>query len=142
MPSPHLLAAFIANSRLRNQKHRLHELMVLMGLDFLLVLEGEPEAVNDVCEQWAQRYRPVTVVRQEIGRPLFGDWSLGLLMPPLPGHRPDPETAAVWQQVMALQPRTPAEHDTLEVIRQFLQGKWHLGRWQEDAPVILQRLRM
>ena len=127
-PDPQNLAAFLADCRRRNERDGISGVMVLMGQEFLQVIEGPDDDVDRYYRQVFQdttRYKLLLLARQEIDAAIFANWSLGLVKcedtpnDPLPGD----------VSIMDIEQIDPADLNalrTLRVIREFIDGKWHV----------------
>ena len=144
VPNPSQLNAFLADSRARNRRHGIFGAMVLMGSDFLQVVEGPDAAVEQMYDQLSQqsrRYGLVLVARHVIEAPLFGHWQLGLIQPPPPGEAFDPSTQPTLVELQNAEGKNADERYTLKVMRDFIRGKWHRGQLDPNQPIVMRRQR-
>ncbi|TDR82811.1 BLUF domain-containing protein [Paludibacterium purpuratum] len=143
-PSQPQLDAFLGDSRARNRRHGLCGAMVLMGRDFLQVIEGPDAAVEQMYDQLSQqshRYGLVLVARQTIDAPMFGHWHLGLIQPPLPGDESAPNAQPTLIEIQNAEGKNADERYTLKVMRDFILGKWHRSQLDPNQPIVLHRQR-
>jgi len=144
VPSPAQLNAFLGDSRSRNRRNGLCGAMVLMGRDFLQIIEGPEAAVEQMYDQLSSqshRYGLVLVARHLINAPLFGQWHLGLIQPPPPGEESGQGMPPTMAEVQNMTGKTADESYTLKVINDFIRGKWHRSQIDPSQPVVLRRQR-
>jgi hypothetical protein len=108
--------------------------LVLMGKDFLQVLEGSDDIVDAHYARMLARpgdYQITLLARETIQRRLFKSWTLGVIpsspqnihdLLPVPTIPPDPVAAR-----------------TLRLIEEFVAGKWHHHGVLSDNPQIVHR---
>jgi hypothetical protein len=126
-PSEERLLRFLEESRRRNLRDGLFGVMVLIGHDFLQVIEGPEDNVERYrSEAFSdhQRYHLTLLAKHHIETPIFGAWSLGFIRAELNMDANAPG-AGVLLQIEQLNPENPQEHHTLRLIREFIDGKWH-----------------
>lgn len=126
-PVAHQLSAFLEDSRERYRRHGISGLMVLMERDFLQVMEGRTTAVDrhfDRLSAQSRRFNLLLLARQKIDRPLFSDWRLGRIQLPLPSTDGVPQQSPILLDIQHLAPRNDDERHTLQVINDFVDGKW------------------
>ncbi|BEV71867.1 MULTISPECIES: BLUF domain-containing protein [unclassified Paludibacterium] len=144
LPSAPQLRAFVSDSQSRNRRHGIHGAMILMQRDFMQVIEGPQETVDQMYDQLSQsshRYGLVLVSRQENVRPLFPDWHLGLIQPPPFGTEPDPREHAAYLMLQKAEGADADQRDTLKTMREFIRGQWHRNQIDNDQPIVLRRQR-
>lgn len=140
-PSAERLSRFLEDSRQRNQRDGICGVMVLIGQDFLQVIEGPEEDVDRYYAQAfsdTKRYNLILLSRQTIDRPIFGSWSLGLIRaePNMDPHQPGGE---ILLQIEQIDPQDSHARHTLQVIREFIDGKWHHHLPLGNNPVTIRR---
>ncbi|BEV71869.1 MULTISPECIES: BLUF domain-containing protein [unclassified Paludibacterium] len=142
-PDPQRLAAFLADSRRRNQRDGITGVLVLMGQEFLQVIEGPEEDVDRYYRQVFQdtsRYKLLLLARQEIETPIFTGWSLGLVKCDETPNDPLPGDVSM-MEIEQIDPADPCALRTLRVIREFIDGKWRVRFPSSQKPTIMQRTR-
>ncbi|TDR82810.1 BLUF domain-containing protein [Paludibacterium purpuratum] len=142
-PDAPRLEAFLADCRRRNQRDGITGVMVLMGQEFLQVIEGPEEDVDRYYRQVFQdstRYKLLLLARQEIDAPIFTGWSLGLIRGDETPNDPAPGDVSI-MDIEQIDPADLNGKRTLSVIREFIDGKWRVRFPSSQKPTIMQRTR-
>lgn len=128
-PSESRMAAYLADCQQRFARHGISGLMVLMGCDFLQVMEGPAADVAheyDLLAAQNHRYRITLLARQAIERRMFTDWHMGLVSPPQPGVEASVLLSPSLLDLQRYVPQNDGEQHMLHIIDEFIAGKWHL----------------
>lgn len=125
--TPEQLTRFIEDSRNRHLHEGIFGVMVLVGQDFLQVIEGHADEVDRYSHQFfsdKKRYNLTLLARQTIQAPIFGAWSLGFIKgePALNPLQPTDQTLLHIEQII---PKDLNDQRTLSLIQEFIDGKWH-----------------
>lgn len=127
-PNERQLSIFLAKSRERFGKAGISGLMILMGRDSLQIIEGYTTVIEQEYDRLAdsgQRFRLMLLARQTIETPMFAGWRLGLVRPPQPSEDGTTETPPLLLDIQRMQPRNRDERRTLNIVNEFIEGKWH-----------------
>jgi hypothetical protein len=125
--TPQQITAYLDGAREYNLAHRLSGLIVQMERNLLSVREG-PEQV--VCQylDWLQTQPAcrslIVLARHQIEQPMFACLQLGYIEAQLGMDLKHP-TQTILAQVLSLTPEDEDQRYTLQVINDFLRGKWH-----------------
>jgi len=140
-----LLETFIDINRLRNQYKGICGVLILMGSDFLQIIEGperEVDALPALLTGGDLRASLTLLSRETISKPLFGAWSLGFLRASPPGEEKNEAEINMLQEIEQFDPENPQTRPTLDLIHEFIAGKWHRHVAGADHPVIVHRTKM
>lgn len=125
--TPEQLTRLIEDSRNRNLRDGICGVMVLVGQDFLQVIEGKGEDVERYYRQVfsdKKRYNLTLLARQTIQVPIFDAWSLGFIKGE-PATNPYQPTDQTLLQIEQINPKNQNDQRTLSLIQEFIDGKWH-----------------
>jgi len=142
-PSREQVSEFLVNTRLRNQRKKISGVLILMGRNFLQVIEG-PEVEIDYLYsrlvQETQRYSLILLSRQYIREAVFHSWSLGFI--DAASHQKtlmnadNPELRVLQELQHIKAPDETAQH-TLKLINEFINGKWQHRSQRIQNPILL-----
>ncbi|WP_036664900.1 BLUF domain-containing protein [Paludibacterium yongneupense] len=108
--------------------------LILMGQDFLQVLEGPDDVVDThYCHMLSHpaNYQVTLLAREAIARHLFNEWSLGVI----------PSSPQTVNDLLPSpgSPADPGSVRALRLIEEFVAGKWHHHGTMGDNPLVVHR---